>query len=512
MAFDVKLYTFSKKENSTAQPPASALVRTETAVIKQPSGIMEPVMRFSISGNPTACNYAYISEFGRYYYIQDWTSEPGQIWTASMRVDVLASWKSYIGSESFYVLRASNEKDGDIMDAMYPAKDSYTTAIQAGIGGSGQWWNLDTDPPQSLQDWVNACWEGYYIIGLLSYPGGAGMIGGVNYVAMIPAQMLRFMAIIFNNTDTSTPTGNLPAVYGDMSKKVAEMNNLTTADSINLAYTAENPYTDYIKSIVWVPDAPVVGDYHTGLELGVHVLDCDYFLLNIKKHKHYIATFNCPKHPLTNTRGNYVNCEPFTEVYARLPKMGTVKVPADLLAAYLYCFISLDIDPITGEGRYILKVSNNNSLIGAIEINRWYAQIGVQIQIAQTNDIGARAIASAGVAGAMLGTLTNPGSITQIPAAIAEVKKAREANGQTIGSAGGWLGLADNDGTAYLFGIHYDIADDDNTQNGRPLCKVRTPAALGGYMMIQDADISAPASMAELQEIRGYMEGGFYYE
>ena len=237
MAFNVNLYTFSKKENSTAQPAAAALVRTETAVIKQPSGIMEPVMRFTINGNPTACNYAYISEFGRYYFITDWTSEPGQIWTASMRVDPLASWKSYIGSQSFYVLRSSAEKDGDIFDAMYPAKDTFVTAIQANLNSPSSWWNLNTDPPETWADWVNACWEGYYIMGLLSYAGAGSLVGGVNYVAMIPAQFQRFLNVIF--TDNSAQTvNNLPLTLGDVVGNAITGAVMSQTDNQNLAYIA----------------------------------------------------------------------------------------------------------------------------------------------------------------------------------------------------------------------------------------------------------------------------------
>ena len=515
MSFTVKLYSFAKKENSTAVPAAAALVRELQALIKQPSGIMEPVMRFQIDTPPYPaaqnCNYAYIEEFQRYYFITDWTSEPGKIWTASMRVDPLASWKSYIGSQSFYVLRASAEKDGDIMDAMYPAKDTYEIMLQPNNNG-GAWWSLDTDPPGTIEEWIGALSQGYYILGLLSYTSSADLVGGVNYVAMIPAQLYTFLRVIFD-TANSASTSSLPGTYGSAVQQVFQnAAGMTQADAENIAYMAENPYTDYVKSIVWVPDAPVGALHTTGLTFGRHVLNCGYYEVSVKDSARYMGIFTNPKHRLTNSRGNYVNCEPFTEVYAILPKMGVVKLPADLLAAYIYTFIELRIDPITGEGRYRVLVSDENSLIGAVEINRWYAQIGVQVQIAQTNDIGGRNAAFAGILGSAMNVLSNPGSITQLPAAIAEYQRKREANGQTVGAAGGWLGMGGNSGTPFIYGIHYDIADDDNTHNGRPLCKVRTPASLGGYMMIQDADISAPATKQELEEIRGYMEGGFYYE
>ena len=54
--------------------------------------------------------------------------------------------------------------------------------------------------------------------------------------------------------------------------------------------------------------------------------------------------------------------------------------------------------------------------------------------------------------------------------------------------------------------------DDDISHHGRPLCQVRKPSALGGYMLIQDADISINGTSNELSKIRSYLEGGFYYE
>lgn len=532
MSFTVKLYSFSKKENSTAVPAAAALVRELQALIKQPSGIMEPVMRFQIDTPPYPaaqnCNYAYIEEFQRYYFITDWTSEPGKIWTASMRVDPLASWKSYIGSQRFYVLRASAEKDGDIMDAMYPAKDTYTVQhVENSQGTRPAWWNLSTDNPQGWEAWSNAMLSGYYILGLLSVADNYDMTGGVNYIAMRPAQMFTFMNLIFQwNPVTPSDTvvgktfdGIFAFLHPDLAERQAALQNLTDQEKSSAAYVAENPWTDYIKSVVWVPDANVGDEITTGLSLGpTYGIPVYYRPVYVKKPFRYYATFTLPKHPLASVRGSYLNCEPFTELYAILPKMGSVKLPADLYATYNTLHLTLDIDPITGEGLYRLQIQEQmgGGLSVLHEINRWYAQIGVQIQIAQANEIGGRAAALANIAGTVLGALSNPGSITQLPAAIAEYQKKREVNGQTIGQAGSWMGVADcsgsNNGTPKLFAIHYNVADDDNAQNGRPLCKVRTPASLGGYMMIQDADISAPATKQELEEIRGYMEGGFYYE
>ena len=278
MSFTVKLYSFSKKENSTAVPAAANLVRELQALIKQPSGIMEPVMRFQIDTPPYPaaqnCNYAYIEEFQRYYFITDWTSEPGKIWTASMRVDPLASWKSYIGSQSFYVLRASAEKDGDIMDSMYPAKDTYTVQhVENSQGTRPAWWNLSTDIPQGWEAWSNAMLSGYYILGLLSVADNYDMTGGVNYIALRPAQMFTFMNLIFH-WDPVTPSntvigktcdGITALLYPDLAERQAALQNMTDQEKASAAYIAENPWTDYIKSVVWVPDANVGDEITTNL-------------------------------------------------------------------------------------------------------------------------------------------------------------------------------------------------------------------------------------------------------
>lgn len=46
--------------------------------------------------NPSSYNYAYIPEFGRYYFISDMVHVSKGLWRISMQVDVLESFKNYI--------------------------------------------------------------------------------------------------------------------------------------------------------------------------------------------------------------------------------------------------------------------------------------------------------------------------------------------------------------------------------------------------------------------------------
>ena len=63
-----------------------------------------------------------------------------------------------------------------------------------------------------------------------------------------------------------------------------------------------------------------------------------------------------------------------------------------------------------------------------------------------------------------------------------------------------------------LIGVFQMLADENLPDRGRPLCKRRTLEDLPGFMQISDADISIPCTLSELSQIRGYMNGGFFYE
>ena len=70
MSITVTLYTFSKRENSTAQPSTGT---DFYCVLKQPTSIINPTLEISAS-DITGYNYAYIAAFGRYYFMKDITS------------------------------------------------------------------------------------------------------------------------------------------------------------------------------------------------------------------------------------------------------------------------------------------------------------------------------------------------------------------------------------------------------------------------------------------------------
>lgn len=73
-------------------------VETLTGSLRDESSIINPVILIEYS-NPTNFNYCYISEFGRYYFVDDVVVVRTGLLRLSLSVDVLESFKNEILNE-----------------------------------------------------------------------------------------------------------------------------------------------------------------------------------------------------------------------------------------------------------------------------------------------------------------------------------------------------------------------------------------------------------------------------
>lgn len=94
MAFTISLFKTASENNRvvkvlTDEKQLSGELRNQTSVLN-------PSIRIESADNISAYNYAYISEFGRYYYITDIVSVRTNCWVISLRCDVLMSYKDEI--------------------------------------------------------------------------------------------------------------------------------------------------------------------------------------------------------------------------------------------------------------------------------------------------------------------------------------------------------------------------------------------------------------------------------
>lgn len=87
-----------------------------TGTLRENCSIIDPIIKMET--NPIGANYAYISEFGRYYYINNIVCV-GKLFEVQMHVDVLMSFKSGIRSNNAVVSRQEKQYNLYLQDGVF---------------------------------------------------------------------------------------------------------------------------------------------------------------------------------------------------------------------------------------------------------------------------------------------------------------------------------------------------------------------------------------------------------
>ena len=100
--------TVTLKNNSS---PVEKIGKTLTAgtdftcVLKEGTSILRPTLVLSSSSNLGSFNYMYISDFSRYYFIDDIVSLHNNLWEVSGHVDVLETYAAQIKTNTAVIKR-----------------------------------------------------------------------------------------------------------------------------------------------------------------------------------------------------------------------------------------------------------------------------------------------------------------------------------------------------------------------------------------------------------------------
>lgn len=465
--FPIYFWTsFAKKNNSTLTPTTG---RTQyDCKILEGSGIINPTIELNLglSTDPSQYNYCHIPAFERYYYVDEWYFERG-LWTASLSVDVLSTYKSQIGAASLYVLRASAASDGSIVDHLYPVKsgctfDNTTISNPYNINLFG-----DTGAPQ-------------FSIGCVT---DDGKIGSMNYFMVARNELANLCQYL-------------------LSSAISAGNGFDTADASLALQTSLIDPLQYIKSAYLIPFTTTeYADVSTGVApIKVFGWTTGCAGLKIDRGTTITKTFNftIKKHPDTNSRGNYLNTAPYTVLTLSFPPFGVIEVDTTITCNASTLIVDVACDVITGRGK--LTIRCNGIVINTIE-----AQLGVPIQLSQVRSDYVGAVTSVANGIGSIATGNFAGMLSGIGNAV----NALVPRENSVGSGGAFTQLT---GHFALYHQFFTPVDDDNSHHGRPYCQVTTPANLGGYMLIQDGDVAIPGTNTEAEQVRQYLESGFYYE
>ena len=457
---NVKFYKINKKVNSTYRPSTNEGT-TINVVLKSPSSIINP--RFELD-RYVDMNYCYVQEFGRYYFINEIKYE-NPLWVYSCNVDTLASFKDDIGNSNKYILRSASNYDLTLRDNLYPNKADFTTFNSTLINGV---------PFNS----------GYVVVGVL---GNNTNTNGITYYL-------------------TTPTGYSSLISG----------LLTTADGYDwgdftrgMINSVMNPF-QYLVSAKWYPSVFEVsgqttikaGLWDSGINAGI-----------IDSTKFQTSTFtstgrmNVPKHPLSSTRGKYLNLSPFTKIYLQSGLFGIVDLDTTTLLNCDTMYFTLYKDFVEGNGRLVISCSDGNISGVFADIKFKY---GIDLQIVAKTDSGLIGMVG-GAIGVGLGVATG-GVGLAIGSATAFIGSAINELNPSISLNGGMGGILSHTAPTKLKATFYGIANDDLANKGRPLCQMKTINTLNGYLVCEEGNINSNATEQEKEIISNYLTNGFYYD
>lgn len=463
----IVLYQYSKRENSTARPGSG----TEFAAqLKDACTVLAPTLMLSGFPNPSAYNYVYIPSFARYYFIRDWTYDGG-VWYAECAVDVLASWRDYIGSTTAYILRSSAAYNGDIIDTLYPATQSGEVKYASPDG-----WDTVTD----LDD-------GYYVVGIIN--ADADAVGAVSYYVFNAVQFRALCSYLMDSVDW------LDIDASEISK--------------GLQKSLINVFS-YIASCMWFPKKPLTTGEVTSVKLGYWTLDgvtCErlsgqtvYTIGNF--------TVDLPRHPQAGQRGAYLNTPPYTTYTLITGPWGSITLDGAFLSNVSQITCQPYFDAITGESYMLIAPGTGGTPFMEVR-----GVFGIPIQLASmaTNYIAAAGTIASG-AGNTLSSLLQfdvGGAITNGVSGIVSGIQAMIPELNTKGSNGSMMSFYFRPRIQAKFRL---IVDEYNSDMGRPLCEPRVISSIPGYIMVSTPDISIPCTQVEQSRIKEYMAAGFFYK
>lgn len=522
---------FQKKTNSTARPSTAGTEIQGYLRNSDPFSMLSPKINFELQDKtqPPLWTYLYIPEFNRYYWIVDWIHNEG-VWTALTQIDLLATYKEEIGNKDMYVLRASNMFDPYIEDTKYPM----TSRLLEYKDNVPSVWVQQPGTQEAIivpNLWNRTLWDGCFVLSIYG-PNNSGI---TNYL-MSPQSFFDFANRLYTYDITSD------GLWAQIPEGFAK----AVADPIQ-----------FVSSVKWYPILPYeLSGYNADITLGYYRignLNNVRIISNVKPISYFMCNLSIRKHP-QESRGHYLNTPPYSNYKLFLPPFGEFDIDASRLISCSSIRAEWYVDYQTGAARlFLYGIQNNPSyefFLGSVD-----ATYGVEIPLNQNTINLSKAVTNAsllyGVAGAIKGmndTLATPQQdvitkhydiikpVNDIPGFSVDVEVPNLDVGTTLkdiasAAIGGFKsfspGLAPklhsvggiSSFLTFMSGVpgsltttFYYIAEEDPNNIGKPLCMIKKPQDLGGYMIVENPKITTIGTLAEAAMIKNILTGGFFYE
>ena len=493
----IKLFNDKFKRKNSTKKWDLTLGKDYEGYLREGCSILNPVITFeSVDKYTTRGNWAYIEEYGRYYFIDDWYTEQG-LWTASMSVDVLASCRYSILRTQQYVTRSATNKNGYLIDTIYPISTKtniyqYTPkndSIRFGYTS----YTYSEFCTKSFSD-------GYVLVGV---SGGASSATGIDYYLM-PADGKGLGKLISGLYDIS------PSDFGD---------NIGTG----LAKQLANPI-QYIVSCYWYPAVPSAGrgGGTSTIPLGYYsvsgVTAAKLDPVDISQVVNYVD-FVYDAHYQASSRGNYLNYAPYSKYILKFLPFGFIELDSTMFGDGDTIRVEFRNDVTNGRCEYtILGKRNSGEATPSIAVFKGACQSGVSITFMQRSSdiVGSMGSILGGAAQLFTGNVL--GAVSSIANGVAAGNTPKTNGSSSISGAINW------DLSPCLQIQRYEPEGDAYDKVGYPFCEDVTLNTLKGYTKCEKASIenlyitddegivTGAVTQPEYEMIINYLEDGFYIE
>lgn len=462
----VRFYDFSKRRNSTKQPPATGYTEKEV-YLKESTSIKNP--SFVLSGTNFSWNYAYIPDWDRYYFVDDIISITRDTTQYDLTEDVLATNKSAIGSTVARIAFSSTGWNKDIAD---PRMSVSSTKILYSANSSATLFNN----------------TGCYVMSVFNKVAGASNGLGSCYV-FDAANMQKVKNWLGDD-----------AVFQQLTN-----------------YFLGNPL-DSIFNCIWVPfsiganPGAGVGTIYIGnQDSGAYGIS-GYVMSGTGRVSHTVS-ITIPRRNTYNA--DFRDAEPYTSGQLYLPGIGNIDLNMSDWLQSSTINVTYVLEYATGDVGYFIKDSAGHVIQTANTNMAALCPLGQMT----TNAAGAVASIGSGVGSlaAMAAASSTTGGVAAAGALlVSAANTALSFNKRAASIKGGYGGqMAAAETNIFYTGYYMDTEDIGASyvsQKGRPVAVTHAISNHSGYVQCDDASVSLGGESWERDEVNSYLNGGFFYE
>ena len=94
---------------------------TKNCIFKDGFSIIEPHLLIEYTSELLKCNYLYIKELSRYYFVNNINLQNGNYMEFDCNADDIMNWQSYLKSKKFYIERQEKTFSSLIVDTQAPS-------------------------------------------------------------------------------------------------------------------------------------------------------------------------------------------------------------------------------------------------------------------------------------------------------------------------------------------------------------------------------------------------------